>query len=94
MYPVWDGTPACSGTETDLWFPIENSKAYANKTLLQRTCKRCPVQMQCAEYSIHNDVQGYWAGTSDEQRRKIRRARGIVAISLLSNLNEWKPAVK
>lgn len=90
-YPVWDGIPACSGTETDLWFTVDGSHVYTEKNLIQRICQRCPVKMQCADYSIKHDVDGYWAGTTTDDRRQIRRQLNIVPISLASNLNDWRP---
>jgi len=44
---------------------------------VQKMCKRCPVQKQCLEHALHHEDHGCWAGTSEKQRIKMRRKRGI-----------------
>ena len=94
MYPKWDGIPSCSGTEVDLWFTQEGNHGYTYKNLIQKICKRCPVQMQCSEYSLKYDVDGFWAGRTTDDRKQIRKRLNIIPISLLSNLYEMRPPIK
>lgn len=35
-------------------------------------CNECPVKKECLTYAIENDEVGVWAGTTTNQRRKIR----------------------
>jgi WhiB family redox-sensing transcriptional regulator len=35
-------------------------------------CSRCPVQSMCLEYALGNEEFGFWAGTSPEERVKMR----------------------
>jgi WhiB family transcriptional regulator, redox-sensing transcriptional regulator len=38
----------------------------------------CPFRRECLHYAIdHNEIYGVWAGTSERDRRKIRRARRL-----------------
>jgi WhiB family redox-sensing transcriptional regulator len=71
----WRDSAACRDTNPDLFFPvgttgpaieqIENAKA---------VCRECPVQATCLEYAlITNQDSGVWGGTSEEERRKIRK---------------------
>ena len=71
----WRRTAACRDTDPDLFFPvgttgpaieqIENAKA---------VCRQCSAQTLCLEYAIDtNQDSGIWGGTSEEERRQIRR---------------------
>lgn len=71
----WRDLAACRDTDPDLFFPvgttgpaieqIENAKA---------VCAQCEVRDSCLEYALTtNQDSGIWGGTSEEERRKIRR---------------------
>jgi WhiB family transcriptional regulator, redox-sensing transcriptional regulator len=71
----WRDLSACRDTDPDLFFPvgttgpaieqIENAKA---------VCRVCEVQKNCLEYALTtNQDSGIWGGTSEEERRAIRR---------------------
>lgn len=38
-------------------------------------CAACPVQTECLDFAIDNNERGYWAGTTEDERRTIRRRR-------------------
>lgn len=69
--------PACEGTNTDLWF--SNGAEYPNEYLLKKICETCPALDECLSYALHNDVEGFWAGTSYAKRAKMRKALKIKA---------------
>ena len=71
----WRDNSACRDTDPDLFFPvgttgpaieqIENAKA---------VCRVCDVQKSCLEYAlVTNQDSGIWGGTSEEERRALRR---------------------
>ncbi len=71
----WREYSACRDTDPDLFFPvgttgpaieqIENAKA---------VCRTCDVQKNCLEYALTtNQDSGIWGGTSEEERRVLRR---------------------
>lgn len=71
----WREFSACRDTDPDLFFPvgttgpaieqIENAKA---------VCRTCDVQTNCLEYALtSNQDSGIWGGTSEEERRVLRR---------------------
>jgi WhiB family redox-sensing transcriptional regulator len=71
----WRDLSACRDTDPDLFFPvgttgpaieqIENAKA---------VCRACDVQQQCLDYALAtNQDSGIWGGTSEEERRTLRR---------------------
>ena len=72
----WRELAACRDTDPDLFFPvgttgpaieqIENAKA---------VCRQCDAQSLCLEFALAtNQDSGIWGGTTEEDRRKLRRA--------------------
>ena len=42
----------------------------------KEVCGECPVSMQCLEFALEtNQDSGIWGGTSEEERRTMRRAQ-------------------
>lgn len=78
IYPIWTDTPACRGTNTEMWFAEDSEPGYREANLLKRICAECPVKQQCLEYSLHHSVQGYWAGTTPRKRTELRKLLNIV----------------
>ena len=71
----WRRVASCRDTDPDLFFPvgttgpaieqIENAKA---------VCRTCEAQVPCLEFALAtNQDSGIWGGTSEEERRKLRR---------------------
>ncbi len=72
----WRDDASCRHTDPDLFFPvgttglaltqIENAKA---------VCNACVAQIPCLEFALStNQESGVWGGTSEEERRKLRKA--------------------
>lgn len=62
----------CLSLDPELFFPVgEMKKEIADS--LQRICMNCPIMDQCLEYALHVKVSGYWAGTNEREREKLRR---------------------
>lgn len=40
-------------------------------------CGGCPFRVECAEYAIVHERDGWWAGLSPKDREDARRARGV-----------------
>ncbi len=83
-YPKWESTPACAGTDTELWFNEDDEPGYREKNLLQRICASCEVRNQCLEYSLKHSVMRYWAGTTPRERQRLREQLGIVSEPIYS----------
>jgi WhiB family redox-sensing transcriptional regulator len=73
----WRSRGACLSADPDLFFPISMTPASARQiTQAMSCCARCPVRAECARYALdHSEVQGIWGGTTEDERRKLRRAR-------------------
>lgn len=68
----WKEQAKCSGEDISLFFPGEGEQA---DTRAYALCYGCPVRAECLENAIENHEQGMWAGTNEDDRRKIRRDR-------------------
>jgi WhiB family redox-sensing transcriptional regulator len=69
--PCWQRQASCRGTDTDLWFPVSGTSQAA-----KAVCEACPVRRLCLEYVVASSrvLQGIWAGTTEQERRRMRRA--------------------
>lgn len=41
-------------------------------------CSRCPVRKECLNYALLYNELGIWAGTSESERREMRKVPGLV----------------
>lgn len=64
----WQMDAACSGTDVEVFYPEKGESPKPAK----RICRRCPVRADCLEYAI-DDPHGVWGGTSDRERRRLRK---------------------
>jgi WhiB family redox-sensing transcriptional regulator len=76
---TWMATGSCRGYPTDWWIPNHDGQrgvtmpAPSDKAV--RLCTTCPVRTQCLEHAIQHHEHGYWGGTTDRRRERIRRER-------------------
>lgn len=52
--------------EDDPWYPSCEALAY---------CNICPVRIECLDWALRNKERGTWGGTSEYQRRQLRRTQ-------------------
>lgn len=73
--PDWRDRAACKDVDPDLFFPTSNTgPALDQIEAAKAVCRACPVQRICLEFAMMTNQQhGIWGGTTDEQRRKMRR---------------------
>lgn len=71
---AWRAYAACK-TRPDLdWFPGRGVPLTEQK----KVCASCPVKDACLEAALRNgEKDGVWGGTSERERRAIRREQGI-----------------
>jgi WhiB family redox-sensing transcriptional regulator len=72
----WRDFAACRDTNPDLFFPVGTTgPAIEQIEQAKAVCRECPVQTACLEFALlTNQDSGVWGGTSEEERRKLRRA--------------------
>ncbi len=81
----WRRDAICRDTDPDLFFPV-GTTGYALVQIdrAKQVCGECPVKVECLDYALDtNQDSGIWGGTSEEERRTLRRrlvARTRVAV--------------
>jgi len=72
---TWRTDAICRDTDPDLFFPV-GTTGYAVLQIdrAKQVCGECPVSAECLQYALDtNQDSGIWGGTSEEERRAIRR---------------------
>jgi WhiB family redox-sensing transcriptional regulator len=72
----WRDHAACRDTNPDLFFPVGTTgPAIEQIDQAKAVCNECESQSACLEFAlITNQDSGVWGGTSEEERRKLRKA--------------------
>ena len=72
---AWRSTASCCDTDPDLFFPIGTTGIALEQVAEAKTvCNSCPAQLACLEFALRtNQDTGIWGGTSEEERRQLRR---------------------
>ena len=72
----WRASANCAGLDTELFFPDRGGV----ENVIKKICKNCSVKVECAEFAISiPEIMGYWGGTNERQRQKIRKSRQKIA---------------
>ncbi|MFP5577158.1 MAG: WhiB family transcriptional regulator [Acidimicrobiia bacterium] len=67
---------ACRGADPDVFFPDRGESLEPAK----RICGECVVRDECLEHALRNGERfGVWGGTSERERRRLRRVRRTAA---------------
>ncbi len=71
----WRTNASCRHTDPELFFPIGNTgMALDHIAAAKAVCDHCPVQGPCLEFALStNQDAGVWGGTSEDDRRALRR---------------------
>jgi WhiB family transcriptional regulator, redox-sensing transcriptional regulator len=71
----WRRTAACRDTDPDLFFPVGTTgPAIEQIANAKAVCRQCDSQTACLEFAIAtNQDSGIWGGTSEEERRQLRK---------------------
>jgi len=71
----WRSTASCCDTDPDLFFPVGTTGiALEQIDEAKEVCNSCPAQLACLEFALRtNQDTGIWGGTSEEERRQLRR---------------------
>ena len=72
----WQDDAVCVQVDPEVFFPERGGSTKAARA----ACAECPVRARCLEYALNNkEAFGIWGGTSERERRKLRRQRTRVA---------------
>ena len=72
----WRRRALCRDTEPDLFFPVGTTGAALEQIeAAKQVCGGCEARDPCLEFAlVTNQESGIWGGTSEEERRKLRKA--------------------
>jgi len=69
--PPWVEAALCAQTDPDLFHPVKGGSNRAAKAV----CARCDVRPDCLAYALGDPtLDSVWGGTTETERRRIRRA--------------------
>jgi WhiB family transcriptional regulator, redox-sensing transcriptional regulator len=69
--PEWHRRAACRGAGVEVFFPSDGASFEAVRAF----CVRCEVQEDCLKTALEEPrTRGTWGGTSEQERRELRRA--------------------
>lgn len=73
----WRDHAACSRLDPDLFFPVSSKGAsLTDIEVAKGVCRRCRVTTACLRCALDlGQVSGIWGGTTEEERRALRRIR-------------------
>jgi WhiB family redox-sensing transcriptional regulator len=68
---TWQDLALCAETDPEAFFPEKGGSTREPK----RVCRSCEVRPECLAYALEHDIRwGIWGGTSELERRRLRRA--------------------
>lgn len=69
---AWMTRALCRGMDPNLFFPERGASSQGVK----QVCRPCPVREECLDYAFRTfQWKGVWGGTTEGERRVIRRNR-------------------
>ncbi len=72
----WRAKAACRDLDTSLFFPDNDADAAP----ALEVCASCPVRRACLEFALTTrQHDGVWGGTTETERKRIRRRRSAPA---------------
>ncbi|MCP3936816.1 MAG: WhiB family transcriptional regulator [Actinomycetia bacterium] len=74
---LWWDQAECRNTDPGLFFPVGTTGIAIDQiATAKEVCGGCNARELCLEFALRtNQDAGVWGGTSEEERREIRRAR-------------------
>lgn len=71
----WREQASCRDTDPDLFFPVGTTgPAVEQITAAKAVCHECSARLACLEFALEtNQEAGIWGGTSEDERRKLRK---------------------
>ena len=72
---TWRNQATCRDTDPELFFPVGTTgQALLQIAKAKSVCCQCPVNGKCLDFALEtNQDTGIWGGTSEDERRQIRR---------------------
>lgn len=91
-FPEFDGTQNCKGQDVDDFYRDDDLTKSANRwreDLAKRHCRNCAFITPCLEWGLHNEEFGVWGGTTENERRSMRKRAGVEIRPLRVRQDAW-----
>lgn len=78
-YPDYRGDEPCAELGVDTFY-IDDRAGTPMRVinLIKDMCSSCHIHDECFEWAIRHESHGFWAGTTPNERIRIRNRRGII----------------
>jgi WhiB family redox-sensing transcriptional regulator len=82
----WRSLSACRETDPELFFPLSAwGPGQAQIGSAKAICARCEVRPDCLRFALRSGQEfGVWGGTSEDERRVMRRTQLVLAPGLVA----------
>ena len=91
-YPRFDGSQNCASIGVDSYYEYEVMRSHKQRVAvintLKDSCNSCPFIDECFTWAIHHEMYGFWAGTTSDERIKIRKKMDIKFIDPMTYVYE------
>ena len=77
--PDWRASAACRDVDPELFFPGDDLRsARVQVKTAKLICRGCPVNAVCLSWALASGQEaGIWGGLTEDERRRLHRARGF-----------------
>ena len=73
----WMESAVCASVDPELFqHSWDVSRGVNHSRTAKKICHTCPVEVECLEHALKYFETGVWGGTTETERREIRRRRG------------------
>jgi len=76
--------PLCANSDPETFFAKDYYddlgkpfSVYENERFVKSICAECPLKIECLQFAIKTSQHGIWGGTTESERRDLRRGRGV-----------------
>lgn len=78
----WRDQASCRFVSPELFFPTGSTgPAIEEIRTAKAVCHGCHVQRECLQFALEtNQEAGIWGGTTEDERRRLRRSSAAVAV--------------
>lgn len=77
-YPNYTGSEPCRQVDPEIFYPSTfNAVPGKTRALMNDMCNSCEMRDPCLLWALHHEEQGFWAGSTPEDRKRMRQRMGI-----------------
>ena len=93
----WMKQGKCRGMDTSLFFNNDGDTSGEVRQKIvaaRKVCYACPVEKECLNYALVSFERGFWGGTTENERNRIRTKQAAERIAEKNKVGGQKASVK